>query len=110
MSINYNEKIPNNVNLSGDRRLQRALERWQPKFLNWWDELGPEKSTDFDVYLRTAISVEKDGWADRKSTRLNSSHKPISYAVFCLKKKKQTATKHPQHHIVSVTLTQPTRH
>mgnify|MGYP006982520932 CR=1 FL=1 len=26
---------------------------------------------------------------DRKSTRLNSSHKPISYAVFCLKKKKQ---------------------
>ena len=27
---------------------------------------------------------------DRKSTRLNSSHKPISYAVFCLKKKKKT--------------------
>ena len=25
--------------------------------------------------------------SDRKSTRLNSSHKPISYAVFCLKKK-----------------------
>src|SRR2546430_5084110 len=29
---------------------------------------------------------------DRKSTRLNSSHSQISYAVFCLKKKKQTAT------------------
>src|SRR2546428_6756261 len=29
---------------------------------------------------------------DRKSTRLNSSHDQISYAVFCLKKKKQTAT------------------
>ena len=28
---------------------------------------------------------------DRKSTRLNSSHKPISYAVFCLKKKTQDA-------------------
>src|SRR3712207_7891848 len=28
-------------------------------------------------------------WADRKSTRLNSSHANISYAVFCLKKKKQ---------------------
>src|SRR5437870_11517418 len=28
-------------------------------------------------------------WADRKSTRLNSSHVAISYAVFCLKKKKQ---------------------
>src|SRR4051812_49927682 len=28
-------------------------------------------------------------WADRKSTRLNSSHMSISYAVFCLKKKKK---------------------
>src|SRR5437762_7203325 len=28
-------------------------------------------------------------WADRKSTRLNSSHRCISYAVFCLKKKNQ---------------------
>src|SRR2546421_3474732 len=28
-------------------------------------------------------------WADRKSTRLNSSHDQISYAVFCLKKKKK---------------------
>ena len=32
--------------------------------------------------------IGTDG-VDRKSTRLNSSHKPISYAVFCLKKKKQ---------------------
>ena len=31
---------------------------------------------------------------DRKSTRLNSSHKPISYAVFCLKKKKQNKNTH----------------
>src|SRR6266496_5542540 len=30
------------------------------------------------------------GWPDRKSTRLNSSHVEISYAVFCLKKKKKT--------------------
>ena len=29
MTIDYNEKIPNNVNLSTDRALQRALERWQ---------------------------------------------------------------------------------
>src|SRR2546430_4268093 len=29
-------------------------------------------------------------WTDRKSTRLNSSHSQISYAVFCLKKKKNT--------------------
>src|SRR2546430_11101521 len=32
------------------------------------------------------------GAADRKSTRLNSSHSQISYAVFCLKKKKKNAT------------------
>src|SRR2546430_10318930 len=31
---------------------------------------------------------------DRKSTRLNSSHSQISYAVFCLKKKKKKKTKH----------------
>ena len=41
MSINYNEKIPNNVDLSSDRRLQRALERWLPEYLKWWGELGP---------------------------------------------------------------------
>ena len=32
-SIDYAEKIPNNVNLQNDRTLQRALERWQPQFL-----------------------------------------------------------------------------
>src|SRR2546427_8059538 len=34
---------------------------------------------------------------DRKSTRLNSSHSQISYAVFCLKKKKKTHNEHSQH-------------
>src|SRR5688572_32380778 len=34
---------------------------------------------------------------DRKSTRLNSSHSQISYAVFCLKKKKHTI--HQRHHV-----------
>src|SRR5690606_40190750 len=35
-----------------------------------------------------AAVVQLLGWLDRKSTRLNSSHVKISYAVFCLKKKK----------------------
>src|SRR2546430_8540236 len=39
--------------------------------------------------LRTAFSSQKDLLEDRKSTRLNSSHSQISYAVFCLKKKKK---------------------
>ena len=62
-SINYSEKIPNNVNLAEDRGLQRALEQWQPHFIDWWKEMGPEGSLDHDVYLRTAVSVERDGWA-----------------------------------------------
>lgn len=61
--INYTDKIPNNVNLSSDRTLQRALEHWQPNYLQWWQEMGPEASQDMDVYLRTAVSVEPDGWA-----------------------------------------------
>ncbi len=72
-SINYAETIPNNVNLSEDRRLQRALEQWQPNYLQWWNDLGPENSQDFDVYLRTATSVDRDGWAQfdpRQDARL----------------------------------------
>ena len=58
------ETIPNNVDLGSDRRLQRALEQWQPNFLSWWRDVGPEGFQQHDVYLRTAISVEPDGWAN----------------------------------------------
>ena len=63
-NIDYSDRIPNNVGLSDNRRLRRALESWQPNYIKWWQELGPERSTGFDVYLRTAISVETDGWAN----------------------------------------------
>src|SRR3981189_3694539 len=62
-AIDYNDRIPNNVDLAGDRALQRALEQWQPHLGDWWREVGPDGSQDFDVYLRTATSVESDGWA-----------------------------------------------
>jgi benzoyl-CoA 2,3-epoxidase subunit B len=62
--IDYIEKIPNNVDLGRDRVLQRALEYWQPAFLNWWYDMGPDNSRMFEVYLRTAISVEPSGWAE----------------------------------------------
>jgi benzoyl-CoA 2,3-dioxygenase component B len=62
-NIDYQERIPNNVDLSSDRKLQRALEEWQPNFLEWWTEMGPDGFQQDQVYLRTAISVEKDGWA-----------------------------------------------
>ncbi len=64
MNIDYSEKIPNNVGLSEDRTLQRALEHWQPEFLNWWGDMGPDGSAAMDVYLRTAVSVDPAGWAN----------------------------------------------
>src|SRR2546429_2973102 len=45
--------------------------------------------------LPTAEELVRDARKDRKSTRLNSSHGYISYAVFCLKKKKTTPSKTP---------------
>jgi benzoyl-CoA 2,3-epoxidase subunit B len=63
MAIDYQERIPNNVNLQDNRRLLRALEEWQPRFLQWWHDMGPEGFQARDVYLRTAISVDAQGWA-----------------------------------------------
>src|SRR2546430_7384830 len=53
-----------------------------------------------------AADFNGDGWPDlldRKSTRLNSSHSQISYAVFCLKKKKNTTNEHVYHLHLSCT-------
>ena len=63
MAIDYSERIPNNVNLANDRTLQRALEHWQQKFLDWWRDLGPNDFASNDVYLRTAVGVDAQGWA-----------------------------------------------
>src|SRR5205823_7660989 len=96
-TVDYDGMIPNNVGLNADPRLRRALERWHPGYLDWWRDRGPEGFQGNLVYLRTAVSVEPEGWAkfafvrmpeyrwgillapavedrDRKSTRLNSSH------------------------------------
>ena len=61
-TADYSEKIPNNIGLREDRRLQRALESWQPNFLSWWESMGPALPTE-DVYLRTAVNVGREGWA-----------------------------------------------
>ena len=73
-SINYAEKIPNNINLANDRTLQRALEHWQPKFIDWWKGMGPTDFQGADVYLRTAVSVV----ADADIGRLVSATYPLS--------------------------------
>jgi len=62
-TVNYGDRIPNNVDLGRDRVLQRALEHWQPQYMGWWYDMGPNESRSYDVYLRTAVSVEPEGWA-----------------------------------------------
>ncbi|MGI9476591.1 MAG: benzoyl-CoA 2,3-epoxidase subunit BoxB [Hyphomicrobiaceae bacterium] len=63
MNVSYDTQIPNNVGLSSDRRVLRALEKWHPGYLNWWNDLIPEQFQKSLVYLRTAVSVDPKGWA-----------------------------------------------
>jgi benzoyl-CoA 2,3-epoxidase subunit B len=63
VEVNYDDAIPNNVNLSSDRQLLRALESWHPKYIEWWQEMGPEGFQNAEVYLRTAVGVDPAGWA-----------------------------------------------
>src|SRR2546426_5102905 len=70
-------------------RSQQVLERHHPR--------GAAELVQHDGEMTTAAlhlehQVGGPGRRDRKSTRLNSSHLVISYAVFCLKKKKNKAT------------------
>src|SRR5258708_25668687 len=70
---------------SGIDNLQRAAaQRRHPK--RW-----PGVSCDDSAMARYARPPLRVAALDRKSTRLNSSHQIISYAVFCLKKKKTTS-------------------
>src|SRR5438067_7528671 len=85
---------------------------WEGQFallFFWWygahrdlHSFPTRRSSDLErrrvIHLRgLAVSLrgrtaERGRWTDRKSTRLNSSHVSISYAVFCLKKKKKGST------------------
>ena len=62
--VDYGDLIPNNVDLGDDKRLERALASWQPRYLEWWRSAGPQHFASSDVYLRTAVSVGKEGWAN----------------------------------------------
>ena len=62
-AVDYDSLIPNNVGLASDRRLRRALEKWRPGFMDWWQAMGPEGFQEHEVYLRTAVGVDPEGWA-----------------------------------------------
>ncbi len=63
LSVNYDTLIPNNVGLSDDKKVLKALEKWHPGYINWWNDLIPKNFQDSMVYLRTAVGVEAKGWA-----------------------------------------------
>ena len=62
-NVNYDTRIPNNVGLSSDRKVLKALEKWHPGYIDWWNRLIPRNFQDSMVYLRTAVSVDPKGWA-----------------------------------------------
>src|SRR4030081_726532 len=63
VNVDYSTKIPNNVSLTEDRTVLRALEHWHPGYIDWWKTRGPEGFQEALVYLRTAVSVDPKGWA-----------------------------------------------
>src|SRR2546422_3796528 len=74
------------------------------------EELGSGLGQHDVARLEVAVTKAGAKLLDRKSTRLNSSHGYISYAVFCLKKKKQTT--HPDSlpaHLYFPSFVMPTR-
>src|SRR5690242_21260969 len=82
------ESAPNIVVLAGPNGAGKSTSA--PSILR--DALGVDEFVNADVIAGTLglrARTGGHGRPDRKSTRLNSSHMSISYAVFCLKKKKK---------------------
>src|SRR5205085_6106915 len=80
------------INFAPLWRLVPHHKPWQKELKATWEALcaGRYDWAHLAMHLWPERVVAK--CADRKSTRLNSSHSQISYAVFCLKKKKNTNT------------------
>jgi benzoyl-CoA 2,3-dioxygenase component B len=91
--IDYTGKIPNNVGLDTDRRLQRALESWQPNFLTWWRDLGPTVFKENEIYLRTATAVGREGWAHFDYVRMPE----YRWGIFLAERDGDRAISHGEH-------------
>src|SRR5690606_40096382 len=82
------------------RQVFDLIEQRQGVYLfDEFDAIGGERSRDNDVGEMRRVLNSFLQFIDRKSTRLNSSHVKISYAVFCLKKKKRKKEKNNRHKI-----------
>src|SRR5690554_7652834 len=71
----------------------QAMQLYKNGFRYWFNQEEIK-----EINLNNEQYQIKSPEEDRKSTRLNSSHVRISYAVFCLKKKKKTKNKNTQKH------------
>src|SRR5207253_11087450 len=83
------------------RSLHQPAEAHEPLTVSWLTSQR-RRSLARQMLHFLGVEIENDAFvsaihqpADRKSTRLNSSHVAISYAVFCLKKKKRPPTRTP---------------
>src|SRR5204862_4488748 len=90
----YTLSLHDALPISDDERIRRilldALAVGEPRARDALPRLLPALVPD--LHARDVAIGQVIAGVDRKSTRLNSSHVEISYAVFCLKKKKKNAT------------------
>src|SRR5688572_32398528 len=83
---------------SVDRLRQEICKiRWIDADPKRQDDQGNESYQLTEIQIRQSLVLRVFDLSDRKSTRLNSSHSQISYAVFCLKKKKKKQTNNTPH-------------
>ena len=58
-SVDLNDRIPNNMDLACDRRLRRALEQWQPAFLDVY-VFDINSGHQYDAWMRTTLTIDDD--------------------------------------------------
>src|SRR5690625_6790929 len=85
----FADQFPNPLNLNTDGNAEMI----ETPSITIRNERGPKgdittPASELLIKAITELEAGKHTYEDRKSTRLNSSHVAISYAVFCLKKKK----------------------
>src|SRR5699024_12291279 len=78
-SLSLHDALPISLSMPADRSIRSSTSKPQEKSLS--------SSSCAVISISTSSFSQLKGTLDRKSTRLNSSHVSISYAVFCLKKK-----------------------